>query len=222
MGQSERIPLFPLGVVLLPQMVLPLHIFEERYKLMISECLEKKTFFGIVFFDGESIHSVGCTAMITEVTERYDDGRMNIITEGRDRFEIQEIFEEKAYMEAVVSYFSDEDEISRKNFSDSLERILQLLEVMPGLDFDDDVAKLFDSIRPENVSFAIAGLEGFTPAERQRFLEMRNGTDRLEKSIRALSKLVQRAHITLEIQKIIGGNGHPPEELLRDRNDPII
>ena len=222
MGQIEKIPLFPLGVVLLPQMVLPLHIFEERYKLMISECLKNKTPFGIVFFDGESIHSVGCTAMITEVTEKYEDGRMNIITEGRDRFEIQQILEEKAYMEAVVSYFNDEDEISRDNLSDSLERILQLLEVMPGLEFDDDVTKLLDTMRPENISFAIAGLEGFTPVERQRFLEMRNGTDRLEKSIKALSKLVQRAHITLEIQKIISGNGHPPDELIRDRDDPII
>jgi Lon protease-like protein len=222
MEQSEKIPLFPLGVVLLPQMELPLHIFEERYKLMISECLENNSPFGIVFFDGESIHSVGCTATITEVTETYDDGRMNIITEGRDRFEIQEILEGKAYMEAVVSYFRDEDEISRDNLSDSLDRILQLLEVMPGMEFADDVARLFDTIHPENISFAVAGLEGFTPVERQRFLEMRNGADRLEKSIKALSKLVQRAHISLEIQKIIGGNGHPPEELIRDRDDPIL
>ncbi len=222
MKQTKKIPLFPLGVVLLPQMVMPLHIFEERYKLMISECLESNSPFGIVFFDGESMHSVGCTAMITQVTERYDDGRMNIVTEGMDRFAVQEILEEKAYMEAVVSFFNDEDEISRDNLSDSLERIRQLLEVMPGLEFADDIINLFDTIRPENIAFAIAGLEGFTPVERQRFLEMRNGTDRLEKSIRALSKLVQRARITLEIQKIIGGNGDPPHELIRDRDDPIL
>ena len=76
----SKIPLFPLGLVLLPKMNLPLHIFEERYKLMISECLADSRPFGILYFDGDSIHSSGCTARITEVVERYDDGRMDILT----------------------------------------------------------------------------------------------------------------------------------------------
>jgi Lon protease-like protein len=60
----ERIPLFPLGLVLLPGMVLPLHIFEERYKQMISECLATNRSFGIVWFDGQAIRTMGCTARI--------------------------------------------------------------------------------------------------------------------------------------------------------------
>jgi Lon protease-like protein len=78
----NRIPLFPLGLVLLPGMALPLHIFEERYKQMISECLAARTSFGIIWFDGQSIHSVGCTARVIKVLHRYEDGRMDILTKG--------------------------------------------------------------------------------------------------------------------------------------------
>jgi Lon protease-like protein len=72
------IPLFPLGVVLLPEMILPLHIFEERYKTMIGQCLDQDEEFGIVYFNGKKMEEVGCTARILKVLKRYDDGRMDI------------------------------------------------------------------------------------------------------------------------------------------------
>ena len=77
------IPLFPLGVVLLPQMELPLHIFEERYKVMINECLEQEREFGVVHYDGTDIRSIGCTAKILGVVKHYEDGRMDIVTRGK-------------------------------------------------------------------------------------------------------------------------------------------
>ena len=81
--QSENtIPLFPLGLVLLPQMPLPLHIFEERYKLMIGECLRENRQFGIVYFNGTDIQTAGCTASILKVMKRYEDGRLDILTRG--------------------------------------------------------------------------------------------------------------------------------------------
>ena len=91
MPSTNIIPLFPLGLVLLPQMPLPLHIFEERYKLMIGECLEKKKEFGIVYFNGTDIQAIGCTASIQKVLKRYDDGRLDILTQGENRFEIKEM-----------------------------------------------------------------------------------------------------------------------------------
>ena len=83
------LPLFPLDVVLLPQESLPLHIFEERYKEMITECLEAQARgaaeeeFGIVFAKDEKMETVGCSAHILEVTQRYEDGRLDIITLGK-------------------------------------------------------------------------------------------------------------------------------------------
>jgi Lon protease-like protein len=105
--KTHQIPLFPLGLVLLPDMMLPLHIFEERYKEMVSACLANDRPFGIVLFDGGAIRSVGCMARITEVLKRYDDGRMDIMTRGGERFVIRELIEEQAYMEARVFFFDD-------------------------------------------------------------------------------------------------------------------
>jgi len=220
--KTKKVPLFPLGVVLLPEMLLPLHIFEERYKQMISECLNQNRPFGIVLFDGTAIRSVGCMAAITEVTRHYDDGRMDIITEGKDRFVIHEIIEEKPYMEARVAFFDDEDEISADDVHATLEKARQQLKEVTGSDFLPDHRDVFARTSPKNLAFAIASLEGFTPDERQRFLEMTSGTERLKKSVQALSSLVQRARLTKEIMKIIGGNGHPPEEFIKNRGKSIV
>ena len=75
----ESFPLFPLGIVLLPEEVVPLHIFEERYKLMVGECLEQQREFGIVWLSDSGLRDVGCTATIAELLETMDDGRMNIL-----------------------------------------------------------------------------------------------------------------------------------------------
>ncbi len=103
----KRIRLFPLGLVLLPGMPLPLHIFEERYKQMIAECLNESASFGIVWFDGQSIRSVGCTARIVKVLHRYEDGRMDILTRGERRFFTEALVEEKSYTEADVRHSCD-------------------------------------------------------------------------------------------------------------------
>ena len=85
------IPLFSLGLVLLPQMPLPLHIFEERYKLMIGECIGSNTAFGIVYFNGSDIQTIGCTATILKVLKRYSDGCLDILTHGENRFAIKDM-----------------------------------------------------------------------------------------------------------------------------------
>src|ERR687896_131755 len=89
MGDTvESFPLFPLGIVLLPGEVVPLHIFEERYKLMIGECLDSDTEFGIVWLADDGLREVGCTARVTQVLDRFDDGRLNILVTGGTRFRL--------------------------------------------------------------------------------------------------------------------------------------
>src|SRR5512143_3394490 len=83
---TEILPLFHLNVVLFPQSQLSLHIFEERYKTLISECITYDSVFGINLIHEQQIRSIGCTASVKEVTKRYDDGRMDIIVEGRRRY----------------------------------------------------------------------------------------------------------------------------------------
>ena len=111
---QDVLPLFPLNVVLFPGMPLPLHIFEERYKQMIGECLEHDIPFGIVLIkegaevgDPAEPYSVGTTARIAQV-ERLDGGRMNLMTEGKRRFRIMEVTQQVPYLKGRVEYISEE------------------------------------------------------------------------------------------------------------------
>ncbi|MEO8053234.1 MAG: LON peptidase substrate-binding domain-containing protein [Acidobacteriota bacterium] len=104
------LPLFPLQVVLLPDAELPLHIFEDRYKEMIAEVLRDKIEFGVVLANDRGIVNTGCTATIERVLREYPDGRLDILTVGRRRFEIERVNEERAFLRGEVDYFDDEDE----------------------------------------------------------------------------------------------------------------
>src|SRR5437763_16917089 len=105
---SMLLPLFPLDLVLLPGVPLPLHIFEPRYKEMIKECLEKKSQFGIVRAKEEAFVNTGCTAEIINVLKTYPDGRMNILVEGQKRFEVLQVNQERTFLQAEVFYLEDE------------------------------------------------------------------------------------------------------------------
>ena len=103
------LPLFPLDLVLLPGAPLPLHIFEPRYKEMIAECLEQHKPFGIVRASEEGVAGIGCTAEIVSVTKKYDDGRMDILTRGVERFEVLEVHEDRAFLQAEISLVEDDE-----------------------------------------------------------------------------------------------------------------
>src|ERR1700722_1770912 len=107
MEKPRLIPLFPLDVVLLPSMPLPLHIFEPRYKEMIAHCLEGGLEFGMVLAANNSVTPVGCTAKILRKIREYPDGRLDILTEGRSPFQLVETLSEKAYYQGVVEYLTD-------------------------------------------------------------------------------------------------------------------
>jgi len=208
----NRIPLFPLGLVLLPGMPLPLHIFEERYKQMITECLDESVPFGIVWFDGQSIRSVGCTARVINVLHRYEDGRMDILTRGERRFFTEALVEEKPYIEADVHFIED---VEQTDDSESFEAARALLAKLSDAGHLSEPIAALAVESAQQLSFTIPALEGFTHAERQRFLEMTSRSERLQKGMQALAGILERSQVTKLVQKIIGGNGHPPKEALQ-------
>jgi Lon protease-like protein len=106
--QQGLLPLFPLQVVLFPGAELPLHIFEERYKEMIGEVLKERQEFGVVLANEKGVVNTGCTATIDKVLKRYDDGRMDIMTLGRRRFEILLLNNERNFLRGAVDFFDDE------------------------------------------------------------------------------------------------------------------
>jgi Lon protease-like protein len=208
MQSRITIPLFPLGLVLLPQMPLPLHIFEERYKVLIGECLANNKEFGIVYLNGTDIQAIGCTASIQKVLKRYEDGRLDILTRGENRFEISEMYDHKPYLEASVTVFDDELEdntTASQKLADNGMNLLRQFAGISGVQSEYGFAEIMDI---KSISFLIAGCEGFSYEEKQKFLEMSSTSERLEKSVGSLAKIIERTKITAEIQKIIGGNGN--------------
>ena len=130
--------LFPLGIVLLPGEVVPLHIFEERYKLLVNERLDGGEF-GIVLADEEGARECGCTARVAELLEELDDGRMNILVQGGRRFRIVDLRTpddpEAMYLSGVVEYFDDEDaeapEQLRTAVQEAFGKIVELVDAEP-------------------------------------------------------------------------------------------
>jgi Lon protease-like protein len=103
-------PLFPLSIVALPNELVPLHIFEQRYRTMIGECLERGTEFGIVWAGDEGVRPIGCAVEITEVLERMDDGRMNILTRGTRPFRIVDEQHDLPYPAGTIEFLTDKTE----------------------------------------------------------------------------------------------------------------
>jgi Lon protease-like protein len=208
MVELTTIPLFPLEVVLMPSMPLPLHIFEERYKQMIRECLEQDSEFGVVYQKGSEMKKIGCTARIVQVLRRFDDGRLNIMTQGVNRFKIESINEERPYFQARVIYFNDESEEKAK-YTDKLVRdgieLLKQWDLLTGKTRDYGEITVLDHT---TTSFLFSYTDGFSADEKQEFLELTSTNKRITKSVDSLRKMVEFKQATEEIKRIIGGNGN--------------
>jgi Lon protease-like protein len=200
------IPIFPLDLVLLPTAPLPLHIFEPRYKEMIGECLEMRTEFGIVRAKDESIEQVGCTAEITELTKKYDDGRMDITVAGRSRFEIDEIVPGRSFTQARVSFLPDEvDTTDAESARRALECHRELLHFMDQeleVDVDDD-----DLDIPQ-LSYRLAGPLPMDLDFKQSLLAMRTEPERILGLIHFYERVLPRLRIVAKVREKAGGNGH--------------
>lgn len=208
MTASSSLPLFPLGVVLFPGMSLPLHIFEERYKQMIGECLEQESEFGVVYYTGEDFYRVGCAASITRLVKRYEDGRMNIVVQGRSRFTIRRILSDKPFLVGQVEYF-DDDPTGLTEETEALSRsAAELFKDVLRQTAPETEQDLTGDLSTRDLSFLIPASAGFTLKEKQAFLEMTSVTERLKKSTSSLKQLLDRLRTTKEIERLISGNGH--------------
>jgi Lon protease-like protein len=206
------LPLFPLEVVLLPEEPLSLHIFEERYKIMIGECLQAKAAgagqqeFGMVLVKGQAISNVGCTARIVNVTRQHEDGRLDILTAGSRRFEILLTNDERPYVRGEVDFFEDEGpdvpsdvaaKLALESFGEAL-RKLRNVEATP-VRFERPYRQL---------SFRLAAALPLDLESKQQLLSLRNEPERLTLVQRALDILLEQLHQSQNSQNRAGGNGH--------------
>ena len=199
-----EIPLFPLNVVLMPGTPLPLHIFEERYKQMVDECLESETEFGMVLADESGTRRVGCTAKIVELVQRYEDGRMVILVEGSQRFELNNVLTGKPYYVGDVEYLEDS---SGEEVTALAEECIALLERVVEAATEGSVGI---EIEPpyRNLSFAIAGRIEFDLDTRHEILELPTEKQRLEKVKELLTEAVERLERDKAVREIAKTNGH--------------
>ena len=202
------IPLFPLNVVLMPGAPLPLHIFEDRYKQMVNECMEDKTEFGMVLADESGTREVGCTARIVELVERYEDGRLVILVEGSRRFRLNNIMTGKPYYVGEIEYFEDETD---EDVAALAEECIKLLERVVEAATEGSVAiKIEPPYR--NLSFAIAGRIEFDIETRQQILELTTERERLEKVRELLSAAADRLERERKTREVAQTNGRVRED----------
>lgn len=206
---TEMVPLFPLGVVLFPNTMMPLHIFEERYKQMIGKALREQSEFGIVQAGEKGIVNSGCTASIDKVLQTYDDGRMDIIAMGRRRFEIISLNDELDYLRAEIEYFGDDPEgeaprelRDRAVSGFSLIRTSSEIEVKGEPDVDDP-----------QLSFQLAQVINDLDF-RQTLLATRSETERLRRFAEFIPQFLVRQKHAKHVKSVAPQNGHAKVKLI--------
>jgi Lon protease-like protein len=206
-GDAVELPIFELPLVLLPGELLPLHIFEDRYKRMISRCLEQGEPFGVVFRDTEGgARRIGCEARVTEVTERFEDGRLNIVVTGERPFKVLDRFEAADFPAGEVEPVdapgedAEEDTDPADGASSAREAFAELVERVGGEEPDPAALEALDS-------YGIAARVELPPDTKQRLLELRSEPERMTILARALGALVDTVARSREIAERARMNG---------------
>jgi Lon protease-like protein len=196
------LPLFPLDVVLLPGTPLPLHIFEPRYKEMIGECRAKDAPFGVVRALEDSMAEVGCTAEIVSVTKEYSDGRLDLVAEGRKRFEVLELKRERAFLQAEVLLVPDEPGAAAEE--DKARAIQVHLEILTLAGAVQDLSAADRS----TLSFYLAGSLPLDLDFKQSLLAMRSESERIQAVAGYLESILPNLRRAAKAREKAGGNGH--------------
>ncbi|CAM3254082.1 LON peptidase substrate-binding domain-containing protein [Rhodothermus bifroesti] len=201
----ERLPLFPLGVVLYPGERLPLHIFEPRYRDLIRDCLAQDVPFGIVLAEEGRLARVGSTARITRILARYADGRMDILVTGEERFRIVQLYSDRPYLtadvERIVEPFEAPQHALRERLITQHMRLLELVgqTVRPAL---------YQDVR--YLSYVVASNAGLTLEQQQEVLELLTENERLAYLVAHLERLLPQVEQMESVRRRIQSNGHFP------------
>jgi len=196
------LPLFPLEVVLLPGTPLPLHIFEPRYKEMIGECLAEHRTFGVVRAVDQGLADVGCTAEIITVVKEYPDGRLDLVTEGRRRFEVVRVNQERSFLQAEVLMIDDEPGIASQADASRAVALHSELLAIAGAQQDLSAAD------PLLLSFYLTGSLPLDLDFKQKLLALRSETERIRLLISYLETIIPNLRRAATAREKAGGNGH--------------
>ncbi len=205
---NQIIPIFPLNLVMFPDALYPLHIFEERYKKMINRCVNNDEFFGIVSKIEMDISNVGCLVKVSKVIKSYENGSMDIVVKGYSRFMVESTALHKdGYIEAEIVFFGDskytgaDEEIYKKTL-EVFKSILNRTSLNMGKSFWKNLETT------EERSYKIAEKSGLNLRQQQEILSLRSETDRLNYLYRHLEKLDNTLEQGEALRDIIAGDGY--------------
>jgi Lon protease-like protein len=198
----EEIGLFPLGLVLLPSEQVPLHIFEPRYRELIGECLEAGEPFGLVFADDDGLRRIGTLASVVEVTDRFDDGRLNVVVEGGDRFRLKELTRGRSFHTGTIETLGDRDDPASAEEVDRALAVFTRLVDLTGAEVETP------DVSGGQPSFALAARFELGPELKLELLEQTSERVRLARLceiLEAAEASVERQRATAELAQT---NGH--------------
>jgi Lon protease-like protein len=198
---TRDFPLFPLGIVALPGELVPLHIFEERYKTMMNECLREEKEFGIVWLSDDGLRENGCACAIDRVLERTEDGRMNLLTRGTRPFRVIERQSHLAYPAGVIEFLEDRDEPLDPELQVKAHEAYADL-VKRATDNEPDSGEL-----EEMDAYAMAATVDFGPDAKQGLLDLRSENARLRLVTRLFHAAVERLELIDRAQERARSNG---------------
>ena len=199
---ADLLPLFPLPLVLFPETPLPLHIFEPRYKEMIGECLSFKQPFGVLRATEDGFVRAGCSAEILEVTKKYEDGKLDIVTLGQKRFEVAHVDQQRAFLRGEVRYFED---TPGEPPSEQREQALELQREL--ISMSGEEAEELHEEHPQ-LSFQLAAAVPLPLDFKQTLLIMRSEPERLSALVAYYKALIPRLRRALKGRVKASGNGH--------------
>jgi Lon protease-like protein len=203
---TTRLPIFPLQVVLFPNVQLPLHIFEERYRILIGRCISESKPFGVVCHRGETIKRVGCAAAVSRVIQTYDDGSLDIIALGRERFVIDKIDDSGMYLEADVHFLRDAAEAGGDN-GDLVDRAVEELLTYGRFTRIPLDREVLSKLTADQLSFLIAGIDVFGLETKQELLELGPAGRRLQWAVARLarvnSRLASERHLRTALNRTV-------------------
>src|SRR5947209_5623066 len=198
---SRDFPLFPLGIVALPGERIPLHIFEERYKTMMNECLRDEKEFGIVWLSDDGLRETGCACAIERVLERMEDGRINLLARGTRPFRMVERQAHLAYPAGVIEFLEDRPEtVDPELAAGAREAYAEL--VLRATDSEPDAAEL-----DEMDAYAMAGTVDFGPEAKQGLLDLRSENARLRLLTRLFHAAAKRLDLVERAEERARSNG---------------
>lgn len=203
----KTLGLFPLNIVLFPESAYPLHIFEDRYKILINDCYDNSLPFGINFINSKGMNHIGCSAIVSDIFKRYPDGRLDVLVAGIQRYKIINM------KDGITPYYTAEIEYFNDDFPNyNIVKLYECTDI-----FNEVASKIksvkIDKINPDQLktkmpSFLIAQKSGLSAEQKQALIEIRSENSRLDYLIKHLKRLTPMIMQSETINQIIKNDGY--------------